>query len=244
MRFIHQICCSTSPEEDAQHYFNPADGSNFFLTDIELRHYVCDLCMGRVSNPIVSNPIRLNISLLHTCHQIYHEARFMLYSTNTFSFYSPRVLRAFTHLLIQRGVNVNGAMRSLCIDSAHINYDIHAWTQAFNAVTRHMTQLQRVYITVDQLTNWFTSASPAQTEVSMSQVLECLRVLGLTPAKSIMMIMSDQFLLGRPSSILFRTLKTCSVHFWKGTPACATRRWTMEEKELWVARVKSAMHDV
>lgn len=60
----------------------------------------------------------MNINLLHTCRQIYNEARLIPYSTNTFSFNTPRNLRALIHLLNQRKVNVNQVIRSLRIDLA------------------------------------------------------------------------------------------------------------------------------
>ena len=174
----------------------------------------------------------MNIEMLHACRQIYNEARIIPYSANTLSFDTPRTLRAFIHLLIQHRLNVSLAIRSLHIDLAHINHDLHGWTQAFNSVTQHMTLLDTVYINVDQKPNWSRSADAEQKEIAMSLVLDCLAVLGKTPAKSTMIVVSDRFLSSRTSAVLV-----------SANASWITHRWTITEKRLWVERVRAAMKE-
>ncbi len=174
----------------------------------------------------------MNIDLLHVCRQIYNEARIIPYSANTFSFDTPRNLRAFIHFLIQHRLNISLAIRSLHIDLAHINYDLHGWTQAFNTVTQHMTLLDTLYINVDQKPDWSGSADAEQKDIAMSPVRGCLAILGKTPAKSTMIVVSDRFLSSRTNAVLV-----------SADPTWVTHRWTITEKRLWVERVRLAMKE-
>ncbi|KAF6221860.1 hypothetical protein HO133_001828 [Letharia lupina] len=228
-RFTHQICCSQTSEEDAQHRFDAEDGSSLYVKGIELRHSGCGPSKRKGS---AYTPLRMDVNLLHACRQIYNEARFMPYSTNTFSFHTPRNLRTFIHLLVQCGVNVNTAFRSLHVDIAHINHDLHGWGQAFNAVTQHMTLLEKVYINVDQRPNWSICADAEQKEAAMRPVLDCLAILGKTPAKSTMIVVSDRHL-SRMSDANLAGASTAWI-------SC---RWTVEEKKMWVEEVKLAIQD-
>ena len=122
------------------------------FTGTELRHSGCSPSK-REGSTFTSHSVKIN--LLQTCRQIYNEARFIPYSTNTFSFETPRNLRAFIHLLTQRSLDVNQAIRSIRIDLVYKNYDLHTWEQAFKAVTQHMTSLERVYVNIAPRPNWF-----------------------------------------------------------------------------------------
>ena len=171
--------------------------------------------------------VRMDPSLLHACRQIYDEARYILYSTNTFSFNSARNVRAFIHFLVQRGTDVNEAVRSLHVDLAHPNTDTNGWTQAFNAVTQHMTRLKTLYINVDQRPGWSTSSDAKEKEISMRPVMNNLAILGKAPAKSTIIILSDRDLARYPDS------RTSSA-----------QDWTMDEKRMWVQEVKLAIQDM
>lgn len=225
-RFTHQICCSQISEEEAHHQFVSEDGSSMYVKGIELRHSSCPSYKRKGSVA----PLRMNVSLLRACRQIYNEARFIPYSSNIFSFNTPRNLRAFIHYLVRRGVDVNKAFRSLHVDLIDVQFTLHGWTQAFNAVTQHMTRLETIYINVDQQPNWSTSANAEQKKKAMKPVLDCLAVLGRTPAKSMTIIVGDHFL-SRASDA---TLMSAPSHW-------ITDRWTVEEKRLWVADVKLAI---
>lgn len=229
-RFTHQVCCSEYSEEDAQYHFDAEAGGSLYVKRTELRH---SDCAPSEYEGCVFVPLRMDINLLHACRQIYKEARFMPYSANTFSFNTARNLRAFMHFLNQRGVDVNQAFRSLHVDLSHNNHDLHAWAQAFNAVSQHMTLLDRVYINVDQRPNFFQSEQDEQKKSAMRPVLDCLANLGKTSAKSIMIVMSTQFISRFADGI---SVRVPSV--WIG------RLWSVEEKRLWVAEVKSAIEDM
>lgn len=232
-RFINLICRSHISEADAHRCFAEEDGSSFCVMGIELRHWSCDPDHpSKYQSSAVSPPSKMDINLLHACRQIYHEARFIPYSTNTFSFDKSRNLRAFIHLLIQRGVDVNRAVRSLHVDLAHISHDLHGWKQAFNAVAQHMTLLDTVYINVDQRPNWSVNSYARQKELAMLPVLDCLAVLGkIHPAKSMVIVVGDQDLASNLHSTLW-------------IPAdWTTRRWTLMEKREWVEMAKLAIKD-
>lgn len=213
--FTHQICYSQNSEEDAQHHFDVEDGSTLCVEGIELRHSLCpSIHKDRTS--------KMNISLLHTCRQVYNEARFVPYSTNTFSFNTPRILRAFIHSLNRCGVNVNSAFRSLDVELTRHD-DILAWTQAFKAVTTHMTLLEKIHINVDRRrVRWFTSGDHERGMTDMMPLCDSFAILEKTQAKSIMIVVKDIFLGGGASN------KAWVVYY----------RRTVDQKRQWVQLVK------
>ena len=93
-----------------------------------------------------------------------------------------------------------------------------------------MTLLDKVYINVDQHPNWCLSDDPREKREAMRPVLDCLAILGIAPAKSTTIIVSDQYLSGASDEILM-----------SAPPHWITDRWTVKEKRLWVAGVESAI---
>ena len=227
-RFSHQICCSQISEEEAHRQFISEDGSSLYVKSIELRHSSCPSYKRKGS--VV--PLRMNISLLRACRQIYSEARFIPYSTNTFSFDTPGILRAFIHYLNRRGVDVNEAFRSLHLDLSDFQFTLHGWTRAFKAVIQHMTLLETIYINVDQHPLWATSHDAEQKERDMEPLLDCLAILGRIPAKSTTIVVSDQHLSKNQERLV------------SAPSSFITHRWTMEEKRMWVAEVKLTMEEL
>ena len=221
-RFTNQVCCSLISEEYAHRYFGNGDGGS--LTDIEEIHSKCyssDYKRNRSS--------KYRINLLHTCRQIYNEARFLPYSTNTFCFNTSRNLRAFIHLLNQGGVNVNEAVRSLRIDLAHVSHDVHGWTQAYKAVAQRMTLLETISVNVNR-----GLGSQAKGE-AIRLALDCIAMMGKIPVQSTTIFAGD---LGT-SSISDSSLEE---HH-----AGISRRWSLREKvkkSEWVEKVKLAVPDL
>ena len=229
-RFTNQICSSQTSEEDALDCFKSQKGGNLFVDGIELRHLNCYPSKDKSSSYF---PDRMNINLLHTCRQIYNEARFIPYSTNTFSFDTPRNLRAFIHLLTRRSVNVNQAIRSLHINLAYDNSDLHAWTQAFKAVVQHMTLLEKVYVNLDLWPTWPTFSVDRDRDIAMQPVLNCFAILGKTSIPSIEIIVSDKHLSSKYGGSA--ALDPATQAQW------AEIRWSLEEKRKWVEKVKLAI---
>ncbi|KAM0799971.1 hypothetical protein BDR22DRAFT_272788 [Usnea florida] len=237
-RFNHQICCSEISEDDAHHHFEEEDGNNFYVKNVELRHLGCRVSTNTYlnlphsghrssTNWTVAATVKMDLSLLHACRQIYNEARYILYSTNTFSFNTARNLRAFINFLVQRHVDVNEAVRSLRADLTYPKTDTNGWTQAFSAVTQHMTRLKTLYINVDQLPSWSTSSDAREKEKSMRPVFNNLAILGKAAAESTIITLSDRYLAQYPHHTIW-----------------STPRWTMDEKRLWVQEVRLAIQDV
>ena len=231
-RFTNQICSSKISEMDALDYFKSQDGSSLFVEGIELRHSNCHPSKHKSSTYIAD---RMNTNVLHTCRQVYNEARFIPYSTNTFSFATPRNLRAFIHYLTRRSVNVNQAIRSLHIDLAYDNSDLHAWTQAFKAVVQHMTLLEKVYINLDQRSTWPSINVDGDRHVFMHRLLNCFAILGKTSTQSIEIIVSDRDLSSKFGRLIAWNPATQAQ--W------AAIRWTVEEKREWVEKVKLAIQN-
>lgn len=95
-----------------------------------------------------------------------------------------------------------------------------------------MTLLEKVYINVDQRPNWSICADAEQKEAAMRPVLDCLAILGKTPAKSTMIVVSDRHL-SRMSDANLGGASTAWIPY----------RWTVEEKRMWVEEVKLAIQD-
>ena len=163
-------------------------------------------------------PHSMDINLLHTCRQIYKEARFIPYSTNTFSFDTARILRAFIHLLIQRSANVNQAIRCLRVDLAYDWHDLDGWTKAFHAVTQHMTLLDRFYVNVSDGSNWPTETNTAQKRSILGPVLKCLSTLDKAAPEPMMIVMSYYLV----------SIKSWVSLAWK--PAT----WTVGTRDCWL----------
>ena len=226
-RFTHQICCSQISEEEVFHQFVSEDGRRLYVKGIELRHSSCPSYKRKGSVA----PLKMNISLLRACRQIYSEARFTPYSSNTFSFDTPRNLRAFIHYLVRRGVDVNKAFRSLHVDLIDVKCTLHGWTQAFNAVTQHMTLLDTIYINMDQPPLWVTCDDAEQKEKDMKPLLDCFAIIG-KPAKSTTIVVSEQYLSRNPECLMYAPSSLITQHS------------TVEEKRKWVAEAKLTMKDL
>ena len=209
------------------HQFVSEDGRRLYVKGIELRHSSCPSYRSR--GPVA--PLRLNVSLLRVCRQIYDEAHFIPYSTNTFSFETPRNLRAFIHYFVRRGVSVNKAFRSLRVDLIDVKFTLQAWSQAFKAVRQHMTLLDTTYVNMDQPPLWAMSDDAEQNEKDMKTLFDCLAILG-KQAKSTTVVVSDEYLSGYPERLMYALSTSITQH------------WTVEKKRTWIAELKLTMKDL
>ncbi|CAD6591721.1 MAG: hypothetical protein ASARMPREDX12_005390 [Alectoria sarmentosa] len=97
----------------------------------------------------------LDISLLSSCRQIYHEAKYTLYATNTFSFRLPETLRSFMW-----SVGRGSAANNLAIRNVHLSIGIavrqdeYTWNKALSLLVKKLPCLTNVCVIVDQDFRW------------------------------------------------------------------------------------------
>lgn len=91
------------------------------------------------------------LALLRSCRQIYHEAKYILWTTNTFSFSDPDCLWSFMHNIKQTPAANTTRIRKLHLHVAvRFKPEEYAWNTALRAACKKLTGLTRVYVSVDQ----------------------------------------------------------------------------------------------
>ena len=87
----------------------------------------------------------MGVAVLRTCRQIYDEAKYLLYTTNTFSFRSSAALETFIRRLIEGSPTSLSAIRSLhlgmtiCSHSSAVD-----WCNAIQLVVRNFKNLNHI----------------------------------------------------------------------------------------------------
>lgn len=100
-------------------------------------------------------PPTLDISLLSSCRQIYHEAKYTLYATNTFSFRSPETLRSFMWNVGRGPAANNIAIRNVHLSiGIAVRQDEYTWNKALSLLVKKLPCLTNVCVTVDQNFRW------------------------------------------------------------------------------------------
>lgn len=82
-------------------------------TGTEARHPWKEPITGQLRTMCRPGNEALSLGLLRTCHQIYQETRYLPYSSNTFAFHRPEVLKDFVNHLVSTGRHNELAIRSL-----------------------------------------------------------------------------------------------------------------------------------
>ena len=89
----------------------------------------------------------LSITSLHACRQVYHEAKYILYSTNTFSFETPDVLDRFRNRMGEDEDGRNWAICRVHLDMVMFNSsDTASWTNSLQDVVHRFHCLHKVDI--------------------------------------------------------------------------------------------------
>ena len=133
-RFTALICHAQIPEAQAETYFENQDSSDSswqqLPQDVKYRHLYC---------PRHSRLLDLGVNVLRTCQQIYHEARYLLYSFNTFSFTRPTTLENFFERLLTNFPSCATAVRSLHLDTAVVRTSSESeWCESIEFITRKL----------------------------------------------------------------------------------------------------------
>ena len=208
-------------EEEAQQDFEPEDPAKWYVEKNEYRHYQCDRDHTYET---------VNLSLLRTCRQIYGEAKYFPYSTNTFSFIQPGVIKEFTVWLERTSAGYNKAIRSMHIEFVIACFnDEKRWESSIKNLARRLPNVENVNLSLDQRYILNGCRNPTLFEYGrgnrMRSILLSLRTL---PIKRATFEITDA-----------RGLRESQ---WSIVPEYEQMfRWTLDEKRVWARYVKEAL---
>lgn len=147
---------STQKEDEQKFHMAPGDGS-FSPPSLPQRHAHCGDVLYRGLHRMTCG---LSIALLLSCRQIYHEAKYTFYATNTFSFGSPRALRAFMSTVGHKPATNILIIRKIHLDiRIGLRQDEYTWNKALSLMVKKLPALNIVSVTIDQLPYWYSGGS-------------------------------------------------------------------------------------
>ena len=167
----------------------------------------------------------VDLSLLRSCRQVYNEAHFIPYSTNTFSCTDPKTLQNFV-LSIAQGTKSNHlAIRSLFLDMVYDHSDSKSlWKKAISTCVRKLKALQKVSISID-MRNFYSIPSygdlTSDGKCCKNDLVSTMRGLKKLPLKTVTMVISDD-------EAEFYCITYMLTRFW--TPYC----YSLDQKRKWV----------
>lgn len=186
------LCCAPVSEAQAQESFYAIDAALFEQSD---KNYGWFARYSRDGSRHHECLERFSLAILHTCRQIYHEVKDVLYFSNTFSFRNSSALPTFMGSLLKSSANPYLAIRSL-----HLNIqicgeeDLDEWNKAIQNVPIHLPNVQRLYINLD-----LDIADPEEFAICYSPtvplkycLLGALYQLRILPLKEIVVIVADE----------------------------------------------------
>lgn len=151
------LCRATVSEEDAQHAFETTSPSDKTMRDAANRHSCCFEGIG--AHP-TSGATTVSVGLLRTCRQINVEAKYILYSTNTFSFRDHDDFNWFCSSF-RRDISVEGAIRNIHLDMLiDERWFEDRWNKAIKELGDCLHSVQHVQISISPRT-W--CRTPVQT---------------------------------------------------------------------------------
>ena len=190
----------------------------------EDRHSCCRFKKRANFDNWEERPQTLRLSALRCCRQMYNEAHYVPYSTNTFSCVDPVTLRMFIRSLTQGSHENHLAVRSLFLEMVFVRYYNSRWRKTLKICAKHLKNLKNVNISLEwNCRFWIYGAgSPAKFEANwQTPVMSDIFVLKQLPLESATLVISDDYLRWPQKTSL-------------GGPA----RWTPEEKQEWARYTK------
>ena len=162
-----------------------------------------------------------------TCRQVYNEAHFIQYSTNTFSCADPETLQDFV-LSIAQGTKSNHlAIRSLFLEMVYDKPDHrNQWEKAVSTCVRKLEALQKVSISID-LRDWYNLPSSVYGDLTSDgkrcrdDLVSAIRGLKRLPLKTATIVISD-------NGAFQRYLR------YGVTRGSIRQRFSLDEKRKWV----------
>lgn len=224
----HRVCLASLSEEEAQRLCQTADPSSWSVEGVASRRKVC-----YSKNKYKS--IGLNISLLYVCRRIYTEARFMAYSSNTFSFAEPATVRAFIAKNMvyssryTQPTNFNLALRNIHLDLGCCRSSLPGLKKVLDIVISDMTKLERVSINIKQPGCWGGMNNQVQID-AMQFIFDSFAKLKELHLKSATVVVGDTM-----------AESLCKQISDPHTNTALQKHWTAGERRDWAETLEQAI---
>jgi hypothetical protein len=175
-----------------------------------------------------------NVNALFACRQIYDEARFIAFSSNTFPFNWSFELREFITHNAKCDDDFNLAIRSLHL---HIIAFDGGWGPVIELITRHMLHLETINLTIDSVEGWIESLHKdyATTTCRYASLKDDLAVLASLNLKRLTVVVNntcDMSLYLSPMPAILATKVCLQWH----SRVLAQQEWAREVKEAIIGR--------
>lgn len=209
----HAICVANQSEQSAYkeavsgHAIVPKDDSpDFYIASCDERHSACSMCGS--GDMFLHQDLRVDLNILGVCRQLYEEANYLLWTTNTFSFDDPKSFEKFFASLnpAQKrnltNIHINAHIGEFYnVSTTHqqrSRFDRHYWGKALKMSTLRMLQgVQTLYLCINLgFRGGWDAISP---DVAAEQIEKCqqadmepiLRLRALS-SKKVTVIVSDE----------------------------------------------------
>ena len=226
-KFFNTICHALISEEEAEDNFNEETIHEWCVPANEDRHSCCRLKKRANIDNGEERPQTLRLSALRCCRQMYNEAHYVPYSTNTFSCVDPVTLQMFIRSLTQGSHENHLAVRSLFLEMVFVRYYHSRWRKTLKTCAKHLKNLKNVNISLEwNCRFWiYGGGSPANFDVNsrnwQTPVISDILVLKQLPLESATLVISDDYL-----------------RWPQRTSLGGSARWTLEEKQEWARYTK------
>lgn len=179
---------------------------------------------------------RISTRFLATCHQVYDEARHIIYTTNTFGFDKAQIMDGFTSYLRNSGSGHHLEIRRVYLDvEARLSDDEHFLKTAItHYLLPRLPEVHHISINLHQgYLGVLGSRTPAEFEAChppkhfRNMLMSTLLELGKLPLRRVTLVISDKEIFNK-----FGWMKSLNL----GLP-----RWTLAEKQVWARYVKNSI---
>ena len=225
LKWDNRICYTKMTEEKAQEIFNNEMPDQWYDWDCPRRHGICHC------RPFKNAPRSVRTTLLRTCRQLYNEAKYIPYSTNTFGFRSPEVLHNFISLTLLHGTEHPLAIRSIMIEPRRVCHQSDCeWEETLALTRRHFTKIEKLYVSFEQgraNAEDITSEQP-WLDSRFKKMKAAVLQLDKLPIKHVTVVVDD-----------------LTAYEWLEAGASLMLdlvwRWTLAEKQEWARDVKEKL---
>lgn len=209
----HAICVASQSEQSAYkeavsgYAIVPVDDSpEFYVASCDERHSACSMCGN--GDLFLHQDLRVDLNILGVCRQLYEEANYLLWATNTFSFDDPKSFEKFFASLnpaqkrnltnIHINAHIGEFYSTHTTSYQRSRFDMHYWGKALKMSTLRMLQgVQTLHLCINLgLQGAWDALSP---DIAAAQIEKCqqadmepiLRLRALT-IKKVTVTVSDE----------------------------------------------------
>ena len=209
----HAICVANQSEQSAYkeavsgYATVPADDSpEFYIASCDERHSACSMCGS--GDMFLRQDLRVDLNILGVCRQLYEEANYLLWATNTFSFDDPQSFEKFFASLnpaqkrnltnIHISAHIGEFYSTYTTRQQRSRYDMHYWGKALKMSTLPRLQgVQTLHLCINLgFRGAWDAISPniaaEQIEKCQQADMEPILRLRALPIKKITVTVSDE----------------------------------------------------